>query len=976
MGRGDADRPRCRRACVYLASLMARSVEICRLGRGDRLMDRRPDRPRRPQHRRGPGGTGGQSQAGGRLQRVDQDPPVLHRIERLERFVEMTRGGRRVAVIEVETGQVDVPERDRRAGAARIACRDRLVGVPPGCPWPTKSAGDGGEAVAEAPLGRLVAELRKDGQGLLTFGHRHVKMAALPVGQIQGGQGMAACQRVARGDGDGERAGEERPSRIGQALVGQEGAEMDEGRPDLALDARLVEAGKGSLQVLARIVHVVGGGGDRPEAPQRPALAERIADRREPGTGLLAHLAPHREIGEPVGEVRATQGGLGAQGAERRRSSLEPPQPFEPLRRVAPQPVLGHGHRDVERTDGCLRLQRRGTGRQHRPDMRHLAVQELQRGRAIRRGQSPGQRGGSPDDRVQVVPARDRHQPGVAGLQGVDGDGAQELIAGRTVGAADLDEAGVNEAGDDVEDVEMRIGRVDDLGDEGRIGVRDHHGEGHHDPPLKRAKAGHARIQGRPEARPAARRPAGPTTQVDLDAFGQLVEAEQVEVARHELQAQGQAVNEPAEAVGRGQLVGPQLEVRVHQLGPVDQELKSFRLGQRPDRDERLVDEPEPLAARGEDADPGACRHDRVDLRGGVGRPRLTAIEHEQPGRVRELLDHALTRIGRQRGRSHDVEDRCRHRLLQGHLIEGDVPHGRRRVPGGLDRQARLPRPGRADQGHDPSPRPDLRKGILLPGPPDEAGRGAGQARAMLRGRPMSERRVQGRVLGQDGLLHPPQAGPRLDAQVVHEAPATFGIDIERFRLAAGPVEGQHEQLPAPLAIGLLGGQTASHRHGIGVAAEVELEGQEVFPQPGHELLDAGRLDLPGEDRLQVGRQAATPQVERLAEEAGRPPRIIRLDPPRLGRQAVQLAPGRSGRPGRSRRRSCRWPGPGAAAARRRRRACGGPWAAARRPRGPSPARRTRRVAPAAMPSRATRRRCIGPPAATSVPTVADPQRP
>ena len=107
-----------------------------------------------------------------------------------------------------------------------------------------------------------------------------------------------------------------------------------------------------------------------------------------------------------------------------------------------------------------------------------------------------------------------------------------------------------------------------------------------------------------------------------------------------------------------------------------------------------------------------------------------------RPVASRELLDHALARIGRQRGRGHDVEDRGRHRLLRGHLVERDVPHRRRRVPGRLDRQAGLARAGRADQRHDAGPRPDLRKGLLLPGPSDEAGGGAGQAGTMLhRGR-------------------------------------------------------------------------------------------------------------------------------------------------------------------------------------------------------------------------------------------------
>ncbi len=45
---------------------------------------------------------------------------------------------------------------------------------------------------------------------------------------------------------------------------------MEEGRPDLALDAGLVEARQRRLQRLAGVVHVVRGGGDRARAVEAP----------------------------------------------------------------------------------------------------------------------------------------------------------------------------------------------------------------------------------------------------------------------------------------------------------------------------------------------------------------------------------------------------------------------------------------------------------------------------------------------------------------------------------------------------------------------------------------------------------------------------------------------------------------------------------------------------------------------------------
>ena len=76
---------------------------------------------------------------------------------------------------------------------------------------------------------------------------------------------------------------------------------------------------------------------------------------------------------------------------------------------------------------------------------------------------------------VPVVPARRAPRARIGGLEGVDPNRAQELVAGRTVGAPDLDEARVDEAGDGVEDVEVRISRIDDLPDERRVGIGDHH---------------------------------------------------------------------------------------------------------------------------------------------------------------------------------------------------------------------------------------------------------------------------------------------------------------------------------------------------------------------------------------------------------------------------------------------------------------------------------------------------------------------
>jgi hypothetical protein len=55
-------------------------------------------------------------------------------------------------------------------------------------------------------------------------------------------------------------------------------------------------------------------------------------------------------------------------------------------------------------------------------------------------------------------------------------------------------------------------------------------------------------------------------------------------------------------------------------------------------------------------------------------------------------------------------------------------------------------------------------------------------------------------VLGQDAGLEIAQGRARVDAELVGQVVADFGVGAQGLGLAAGPVQGEDEQLPQALA--------------------------------------------------------------------------------------------------------------------------------------------------------------------------------
>ena len=192
----------------------------------------------------------------------------------------------------------------------------------------------------------------------------------------------------------------------------------------------------------------------------------------------------------------------------------------------------------------------------------------------------------------------------------------------------------------------------------------------------------------------------------------------------------------------------------------------------------------------------------------------------------------------------------------RGHLVERDVPDRRRGVPGQLERQAGLAGASPAARGGSPGGRgPRPRPGHVARRPirrVDVPGSGPGPVPRSVRRAPGGGRPRPGpswppvsRELdpGEDGLLHPAQGVARIEAQVVEQAAPRTRRRHRAPRPGGRPVQDEHQQDPAALAVGLLGRQLPGPGDKLGGPAGIELDDQELLLEALDQLLEPGRDD-------------------------------------------------------------------------------------------------------------------------------------
>ena len=143
----------------------------------------------------------------------------------------------------------------------------------------------------------------------------------------------------------------------------------------------------------------------------------------------------------------------------------------------------------------------------------------------------------------------------------------------------------------------------------------------------------------------------------------------------------------------------------------------------------------------------------------------------------------------------------------------------------------------------------------------------------------------EGPFLAQDRAVERLQLGAGLDPELLDERPARVVIRRERLRLAAAPVEREHQLAPEPLAQGLGTDEHLDLRDELGVRSQLEIGRDPLLEHAQAQVLEPVDLRLREGLELEVGERGSPPQAERLAEQQ-RP--LLRLGGASFPRESLE----------------------------------------------------------------------------------------
>ena len=110
----------------------------------------------------------------------------------------------------------------------------------------------------------------------------------------------------------------------------------------------------------------------------------------------------------------------------------------------------------------------------------------------------------------------------------------------------------------------------------------------------------------------------------------------------------------------------------------------------------------------------------------------------------------------------------------------------------------------------------------------------------------------------------------RFEAELLDQRGPRVLVGRERVGLAAGAVQGEHQQAAQALAQRMLADERLELGNGLGVAAERELDLEPLLERDEAQLLESGDL-VAGEGLVaEVRQRRPTPEAERLAEHLRR----------------------------------------------------------------------------------------------------------
>ena len=123
------------------------------------------------------------------------------------------------------------------------------------------------------------------------------------------------------------------------------------------------------------------------------------------------------------------------------------------------------------------------------------------------------------------------------------------------------------------------------------------------------------------------------------------------------------------------------------------------------------------------------------------------------------------------------------------------------------------------------------------------------------------------RLLAEDRGVHSAQERARLEPELLDEELAAFAVDLERLRLPARAVEGEHQLRPQPLAQRIGADEPLELGDEVGVLPDRQLRLGALLEEGEAELVEPRDLLLRERLVAEVGQRLAPPQGERLVEE-------------------------------------------------------------------------------------------------------------
>ena len=120
----------------------------------------------------------------------------------------------------------------------------------------------------------------------------------------------------------------------------------------------------------------------------------------------------------------------------------------------------------------------------------------------------------------------------------------------------------------------------------------------------------------------------------------------------------------------------------------------------------------------------------------------------------------------------------------------------------------------------------------------------------------------------EDGLLEALELIVRLEPELLVQQPPARAIDLERVRLAAAAIEGQHQLAAEALALPVLAHEPLELRNQLRVPPQREV-GLDPLLECGQPLLLEPRSLGAGEGVVQLGQRRSSPQGQPLPEQPG-----------------------------------------------------------------------------------------------------------